>query len=163
MISYRDLAYCDDEQFVWNCYNAILGRDPDPTGFVHHVNALRRGRARAIVARGLLRSPEAKLRGVHVRGVQAAVFWTRLTKVPGLGTILSRIERIKDEGDMRRAMRRVEMDTSKLITLAHEHAEQQARTQAEAKIRRSNVRADEADPSLSPRARAIFEELRIRG
>lgn len=103
------------------------------------------------------------MRGARIRGVTAAVFWSRLARIPWLGTILSRIERVKDGGKTSNVLLRIEMDAARLIELAQEHVEAQIESLSRSSTRRTHVGADEADAGLSPRARAIFEELRIRG
>ena len=159
MIHYRDLAYNDDEQFVWNCYTEILGREPDSNGFVHHVNALRKGRPRAIIVRSLMRSTEGRRYGAKIGGAKAAVLWARLLRLPGLGTVLARIERVNDAGQLKRTMRRLETETGKLVTLAQDQAEMFSRSAN----RRSVLTMRDAEAGLSPRALKIFEELIVRG
>ncbi|WP_413716470.1 DUF4214 domain-containing protein [Sphingobium sp. B11D3B] len=155
MIYYRDLVYNDDEQFVWNCYVEILGREPDSTGFVHHVNVLRTGRPRAMIVRSLMRSTEGRRRGTKIRGARAAFFWARLFRVPGIGSLLARIERVNDTWELRRSMRRLELETTKLVAIAQEQADMFARSPN----RRSALALRDAESGLSPRGLRIFEEL----
>ncbi|NLW81647.1 MAG: methyltransferase domain-containing protein [Desulfovibrionales bacterium] len=63
------LAY-EGEEFVSQCYSAILKRPPDPSGLTNYTKGLRDGIYTKIFVIGTLRnSPEGKARGVVIHGL----------------------------------------------------------------------------------------------
>lgn len=56
------LSISDDAAFLTAAYRALLGREPDPQGFDHHLAALRKGEDRRRIVDGMISSPEAQTR-----------------------------------------------------------------------------------------------------
>jgi hypothetical protein len=48
--TWNDLIVLDGADFVRGCYRAILQRESDDSGFVHHLNALTDGVAKEAIA-----------------------------------------------------------------------------------------------------------------
>ncbi|GIX26081.1 MAG: hypothetical protein KatS3mg122_3312 [Caldimonas sp.] len=67
----RALAHPDDAAFVRSAYLLLLGREPDPQGFEHHIQALRQGLARSQLIENLRNSQESRDRQAVIAGFEA--------------------------------------------------------------------------------------------
>ena len=74
-VDIADLAgIADDEQFLKQAYQRILGRECDVSGFVTYLELLRRHVPRRAIVAELMKSEEASKRGVRFAGVVLLVF-----------------------------------------------------------------------------------------
>jgi len=73
-VSLRDLLGLPEASFLAGAYQAILGRDPDPSGSRIYLEYLERGGRRTVVIASLLWSAEARSLNASVRGLE----WTAL-------------------------------------------------------------------------------------
>jgi hypothetical protein len=83
----NDLLRYHGDEFIRVAYIALLGRAADPTGFQHFQKLLLAGTEKAEILVRMLRSDEAKQRGVLVEGLGFATVRAALSKVPVLGYV----------------------------------------------------------------------------
>jgi len=84
----EDFLCFNDHIFIENAYRGILQREPDDTGFVQYLDALRSGRLNKLDILARLRfSPEGRARNVPITGLSGAR-WRQLYRVPVLGYLL---------------------------------------------------------------------------
>lgn len=84
----RFLAY-HDEEFLQVAYRALLQRDVDPDGRARYLGMLRSGVSRKDVIFELIRSKEARAKGIHVRGLAGYGIYRRLFSLPVIGHIFT--------------------------------------------------------------------------
>jgi hypothetical protein len=150
----NDLLYCDDEQFVRNCYQSLLRRDPDREGISHYLHLLKGGFPREQVVEEMSLSSEGRQYHAQVNGLRSALWLGRLYRVPGLGPLLRRFAGARCAGSIEIKLAELEALSRRLILLAEDNGKDNVRTN------RPTIGAYEMPSSLSPRARDIFEDLR---
>ncbi|MGL6291569.1 MAG: methyltransferase domain-containing protein, partial [Silanimonas sp.] len=85
----EDLLVFADRDFVEQCYRVVLRRPPDPAGFTHYLDRLRRGELSKVEVIGEIRfSPEGRQRGVHVDGLLVPYTLQRWGRQRLLGRLL---------------------------------------------------------------------------
>jgi O-antigen chain-terminating methyltransferase len=87
-----------DGEFIQAAYETILDRDVDPDGFAHYLQRLRSGAPKLEILRDLYVSDEARLRGVQLPWLSAAIRRDRWARRPLIGVfhrILANQERRK--------------------------------------------------------------------
>ncbi len=81
--------------FLWEAYRHFLGRNPDPAGAAHYQRQLLAGRLTRMEVLGRFAlSPEARGRGVTVRGVVLPALAATFYRVPILGPAAALAARI---------------------------------------------------------------------
>ena len=81
--------------FLWETYRHFLGRNPDPAGAAHYQRQLLAGRLTRMEVLGRFAlSPEARRRGVAVKGVVLASLVATFYRVPVLGPVAALAARI---------------------------------------------------------------------
>ncbi len=82
----------DGEEFVKIVYEAILLREPDPTGMSHFLSRLLSGDLRKVeIIAGLKLSPEGREKKSRLRGLWKAILISSLYKIPIFGKIAESI------------------------------------------------------------------------
>lgn len=87
-VDLRALLAHEDEDFVVNAYQAILGRVPGP-GESQAAEELRRGARKTDILARLRDSPEGRARGVEIRGLRGHERLDAWRATPVLGTLLA--------------------------------------------------------------------------
>jgi hypothetical protein len=152
-----DLICCDDETFIWNCYRILFGRDPDPSGFAHHLTRLQNDRSRPSIIRSMKRSTEGRIRGARIKGLRWAIVWSKIVRIPGTGFLFSPFTWYRGKNDIARRIRVIETTTARLAQLAEENEIVTKVNKRDSKSRGSSmVNISE----LSPRAKMILQELK---
>lgn len=94
-----------DDEFVYNAYAVLLGRQPDPDGLANFRRRLRDGIARVRILEEIAGSPEARAKGVQLISLKAALLKTRLASLPVIGEILGCLIRAESDDGAARAAR----------------------------------------------------------
>lgn len=107
-----ELLSVSDSEFVHNAYRALLRREPDPPGYLHHRSLLDRGEvSRSEMLVGLLRSPEGQQHGVRVRGLSRALLLERIGRWPIVGYV---VDVARQLGNLPGTIRRLEAHERRL-------------------------------------------------
>lgn len=78
-----------DQDFISEVYQSLFGRAPDPEGFDHYLNALRKGIYSKVEIVGRLRySPEGRARKTSVKGLLIPFSMRMVGKIPILGYVV---------------------------------------------------------------------------
>lgn len=85
----NELLAWHDEDFVFNAFRALLGRDPDPGGAAYHLARLRAGVERPQLLAEIAATDEGRQAGVRVEGLDASLRASRLARLPLVGRVLS--------------------------------------------------------------------------
>lgn len=85
--SVADLLALDDASFVQAAYTALLGRQPDPVGRKHYMDALLAGEPRLQVLHDLRNSEEGRAREPQLAGFEAAMRTLRRSRLPVIGRL----------------------------------------------------------------------------
>lgn len=148
-----DFFHCDDEQFLENCYQFILGRDPDENGFAHHLNRLQNGLPRPYLIFGMTRSREGRRRNVKIAGLWTALFWAYVNRLPLLRDVAAHIAWAQTSDGVLSRVRAMEYTLGQML-------DQAEKDYALVPSRYINLKHDEVNlQNLSPRAKEIFHEL----
>lgn len=119
----HELLGPDDSAFVINAYRVLLRRDPDPSGFAHFLERVRRGDPKTHVIRDIRFSEEGRINAVRVQKLSAVLWQQRLSSLPLIGLLASFLPSVDDNRPSSRRLRRME---NRLARLFDSHAQTSA-------------------------------------
>jgi hypothetical protein len=88
-LTYRYFQSLHGRQLVTSCYNALLGRGPDPGGMAHYLELLARGEDKALVVGSIAYSAEGRQRKARVRGLMPRFAIALSRRVPVAGALVA--------------------------------------------------------------------------
>ena len=97
-----------DEHFIYNAYQILLGRAPDPEGLRHYLGKIRSGVSKAEILANIRYSREGKSRKVTMVGLNKLIKRNRRLKLPVLGALLRVAARENEDQALRQNVRAID-------------------------------------------------------